>query len=302
MKIKKVIPSGYCKGVVRAIEIAKQARKDNPNDNIYVLGMIVHNRYITEALKLYDITTLDDSIKSKEELIDEIDDGIVIFTAHGISEKIKNKAIQKGLKVIDASCIDVIKTQNIIKKKLSEGFNVLYIGKNRHPEAEAVLAIDKKIQLISNINELDSTEISEPIFVTNQTTMSIFEIQDINNRIKEKWPNATILEEICNATSIRQKAIMDLKDCDLLYVVGDPKSNNTNKLKQIALQSGIKKVLMIENAHDIDIKDLNVDNIYVTAGASTPTYLTNQVIECLNKFNESGSLIKEEIKIDKLIS
>lgn len=301
MQIKKVIPSGYCKGVINAIEIAKKARRDNMDTPIYILGMIVHNSYVTEALNTLDIITLDDKKKTKEELLDEIDSGIVIFTAHGIAESIKEKAIDKGLKIIDASCSDVIKTQDIIKEKIKEGFNVLYIGKKNHPEALAVLSISQNIRLITSIGDLEEFQISEPIFVTNQTTMSIFEIREINEKIKEKWPKAIICEEICNATSMRQKAIMNLKDCDLLYVVGDPRSNNTNKLKQIALDSGIKKVRMIETAKEIDENDLDVENIYVTAGASTPTYLTNQVIECLNSYNLNHELNIQDIDIYKIL-
>ena len=92
MNVKKVIPSGYCKGVIRAIELAKKTRLENKEAKIYVLGMIVHNRYVAEALKRYRIETLDDKAKSKEELLDKIDDGIVIFTAHGIADRIKKKA------------------------------------------------------------------------------------------------------------------------------------------------------------------------------------------------------------------
>lgn len=301
MKIKKVIPSGYCKGVINAIEIAKKARRDNMDAPIYILGMIVHNSYVTEALNTLDIITLDDKKKTKEELLDEIDSGIVIFTAHGIAESIKEKATNKGLTIIDASCSDVIKTQDIIKEKIKEGFNILYIGKKNHPEALAVLSISQNIHLISSIDDIKKTQIPEPIFVTNQTTMSIFEIRNINEKIKEKWPKAIICEEICNATSMRQKAIMNLKNCDLLYVVGDPRSNNTNKLKQIALDSGIKKVKMIETAKEIDENDLDVENIYVTAGASTPTYLTNQVIECLNNYNLNHELNIQDIDIYKIL-
>ncbi len=301
MKIKKVIPSGYCKGVINAIEIAKKARRDNMDAPIYILGMIVHNSYVTEALNTLDIITLDDKKKNKEELLDEIDSGIVIFTAHGIAESIKEKATNKGLTIIDASCSDVIKTQDIIKEKIKEGFNVLYIGKKNHPEALAVLSISQNIHLISSIDDIKKTQIPEPIFVTNQTTMSIFEIRNINEKIKEKWPKAIICEEICNATSMRQKAIMNLKNCDLLYVVGDPRSNNTNKLKQIALDSGIKKVRMIETAKEIDENDLDVENIYITAGASTPTYLTNQVIECLNNYNLNHELNIQDIDIYKIL-
>lgn len=230
MQIKKVVPSGYCKGVMNAINLAKKAHKENPNENIYVLGMIVHNKYVTKALEQYNIKTL---IGDKAELIEQINEGIVIFSAHGISEQIKNRAIEKGLKFVDASCIDVIRTQNNIKKYLAAGYKVLYIGKLNHPEAEAVLSISQDIQLITKNQDILDSPFTGKIYVTNQTTMSIFEVAHYFEKIKEKYPDAIIEREICHATSSRQEAILKLNECDLLYIVGDPKSNNTNKLKEI---------------------------------------------------------------------
>ena len=302
MKIKKVIPSGYCKGVVRAINLVKETRIKNPNEKIYVLGMIVHNSYITKALAYHDIITLDDSKNTKEELIDQIDEGIIVFTAHGIADSLKDKVTKKGLRYVDASCTDVIKTKDIVKDKLHNGYEVLYIGKQNHPEAEAVLAESKHIHLITKIADIENLKHYEKVFVTNQTTMSILEIHKIFDKILEKFPNANMQPEICNATRTRQEAVINLDDCDLLYIVGDPKSNNSNKLKEIAIENGVDKVRLIEAALEIDEEDLqNVENIYVTAGASTPTYLTNQVIKTLEDFNETGILKKPDVDLSQII-
>lgn len=304
MKIKKVIPSGYCKGVVRAIEIAKKTRKDNPEAKIYVLGMIVHNRYITTALQQYDIITLEAKNKSKTELIDQIEKGsIIIFTAHGISDKIKEYVENKGLQYVDASCGDVIATQNIVKRYLDNNYEVLYIGKKDHPEAEAVLAISDKVHLITCKEDLLKTDNKyEKLLVTNQTTMSILDVSEIFDAVKQKFPGAVFEKEICNATTMRQKAIIDLTDCDLLYIIGDPASNNTNKLKELACRQGIPKVRMIECAQDIEVDDFTgVENIYVTAGASTPTYLSEQVILALTDYNDTGILKKPMIDLSQII-
>jgi len=285
MEIRKVIPSGYCKGVVNAIRLAKQTRIDNPEDKIYVLGMLVHNSYVSEELSALGIITLDDSRKSKEELLDEINEGIIIFTAHGISEKIKNKAIAKGLRYVDASCVDVLKTQSIIKEKLQDGYDVIYFGKRKHPEAEAVISISDKIHLVTDQSDLEDLVIdNDKIFLTNQTTMSYLELKDLIASAQQKYPDIIIQKEICNATSSRQEAIYKLQDCDLLFVVGDIKSNNTNKLVEVGKQSGIKKVLLIQNYKDINEDDLkDVNRIYVTAGASTPPLLINEVIDHLKR-------------------
>ena len=288
MEIKKVIPSGYCKGVVNAIRMAKDARKQYPDEKIYVLGMLVHNSYVSQELSDLGIVTLDDSTASKDQLVDEIDQGIVIFTAHGISDAIKEKVRNKGLKYVDASCVDVLKTQNVIREYLDKGYDILYFGKKKHPEAEAVLSISDRIHLLTSIEDLQALDIENPkLFLTNQTTMSYLELKDLLEEARKKYPQVIIEKEICNATSSRQLAISSLKDCDLLYVVGDRKSNNTNKLADIGIKHGIKKVLLIQSYEDIVSDDLkDIDKVYVTAGASTPPKLINEVIQYLTEISK----------------
>ncbi|MBQ1533871.1 MAG: 4-hydroxy-3-methylbut-2-enyl diphosphate reductase [Erysipelotrichaceae bacterium] len=284
MEIRKVVPSGYCKGVVNAIRLAKKTREENPNEKIYVLGMLVHNSYVSKELADLGIITLDDTFKSKADLLDEIVEGIVIFTAHGIADSIKEKAKAKGLRYVDATCVDVLKTQNIIKEYLDRGFDVIYFGKRKHPEAEAVLSISERIHLVTDEADLDHLQIgNDKVFLTNQTTMSYLELSDLMKAAKEKYPDIVTEGEICNATSSRQLAVNDLEDCDLLYVVGDVKSNNTGKLADIGRKKGIRKVFLIQSYKDIDIEDLkDVDKIYVTAGASTPPKLIDEVISFLS--------------------
>ena len=283
MKIKKVIPSGYCKGVVNAIKLALKTRKENPDVPVYILGMLVHNDYVSRQLEAEGIITLYDEQKSKEELLDEIDEGVIIFTAHGISDAIKQKVTAKGLRYVDATCVDVLKTQQLIKERLKDAYEVLYFGKKGHPEAEAVLSISNQIHLISSMKDIDALSAAgDKLFFTNQTTMSYLELKEIIGYLKERYPQIIVQPEVCNATSSRQEAIYALEDCDLLYVVGDKRSNNTNMLKEIGLKHGIKKVFLIQTYQDIDKNDLkDSENIYVTAGASTPPELINEVISYL---------------------
>ncbi|MBR3251627.1 MAG: 4-hydroxy-3-methylbut-2-enyl diphosphate reductase [Erysipelotrichaceae bacterium] len=285
MEVNRVVPSGYCKGVVNAIKLAKKTRADNPDAKIYILGMLVHNSFVSEELASLGIVTLDDSFKSKEELLDEVDDGIIIFTAHGISDQIKNKAAAKGLRYVDATCVDVLKTQNIIKDYLNDDYEIIYFGKRKHPEAEAVLSISDKIHLVTDEKDLETLDLKEKkLFLTNQTTMSYLELNDLIEKVKQIYPQIIVQQEICNATSSRQEAIARLVDCDLLYVVGDSKSNNTNKLVDIAKEQGIRKVLLIHSYKDIDTNDLeDVKKVYVTAGASTPPLLIDEVISFLKE-------------------
>lgn len=284
MEIKRVVPSGYCKGVVNAINIVKKTKEQYPNENIYILGMIVHNSYVSKQMEDLGVITLEDSNLSKEELLDTIDKGVVIFTAHGISDKIKQKALDKGLICVDASCVDVLKNKDLIKSYLDKDYDVIYFGKKKHPEAEAVLSLSDNIHLVSNIEDIENLNISnDKLFITNQTTMSYLEVEDMLKLIKNKYPTCIIQKEICNATSSRQLAITNIKDGDVLYVVGDVKSNNTNKLKEIGSKY-FKKAFLINNYKEINKKDLvNQNKIYVTAGASTPPILIDEVIDYLSK-------------------
>lgn len=284
MEIKRVVPSGYCKGVVNAINIVKKTKEQYPNENIYILGMIVHNSYVSKQMEDLGVITLEDQNLSKEELLDTIDKGVVIFTAHGISDKIKQKALDKGLICVDASCVDVLKNKDLIKSYLDKGYDVVYFGKKNHPEAEAILSLSNNIHLVSNISDINNLNISnDNLFITNQTTMSYLEVEDMLKLIKDKYPTCIIQKEICNATSSRQLAITNIKDGDVLYVVGDVKSNNTNKLKEIGSKY-FKKVFLISNYKEINKKDLvNENKIYVTAGASTPPILIDEVIDYLSK-------------------
>lgn len=131
MEIIKVSPRGFCKGVVNAIEIAKRTRKQHPSVPITILGMLVHNQKIVDALTTYNIQTLDIPNKTRSELLDYIDEGYVIFTAHGVSDAVIQKAQNKGLKVVDATCEYVSLIHRLVKQKLEEGYEIGYIGKKR---------------------------------------------------------------------------------------------------------------------------------------------------------------------------
>ena len=284
MEIRRILPSGYCKGVINAINIVRKAREEHADKKIYILGMIVHNSYVTDELSKMGIITLDDPLKSREELLDEIDEGVVIFTAHGIADPVKEKALAKGLTVIDATCSDVLKTRELVKEHLDNGYDVIYFGKARHPEAESILSLSPFIHFITSKEDIGKLDINnDRIIVTNQTTMSYLELEEMFEMLKEKYPHCIIEKEICNATSARQKAVTDVRDGDVLYVVGDLKSNNTNKLAAIG-KNNFKNVYLISSKDEINKKDLiGQDKIYVTAGASTPPKLIDEVLEYLNE-------------------
>ena len=287
MNIKRVYPSGFCQGVILALQKVRKAAEENPGVPIYILGMIVHNSFVVEAIRQLGIISLDDAKSSKEQLLDTIDEGIVIFTAHGISNRIKQKAIDKGLKVIDASCPFVLKNEELISSYLDKGYEVIYIGKKNHPESDAVIDLSDKVHLVEKECDLEELKVNtDRILVTNQTTMSVFDTNELIEKIKARYPEAIVAEEICDATRLRQQAIMKLQDTDMLIVVGDPRSNNTEQLCSIGRRCGIKEVYKFETAADVPELNLENKNISVTAGASTPKYLTDNVIRYLQTGNE----------------
>lgn len=297
--IIKVSPQGYCGGVLKAIEIAKQTRNQFPTTPITILGNLVHNEYVKKALSLYQINTIEDPKKNRMELLDEVQEGIIIFTAHGVSKDVQKKAQDKGLQIVDASCPFVLQTQNIIHQKLEEGYTILYIGKNHHPEAEAIYTMSDKVHLIQP-NDLIPDDLEEPIFVTNQTTMSIMDIKDTFHSILNQYPNAEIHDEICNATRIRQQAVLNLihQNVDTLIVVGDPTSNNTKQLANIGKQAQIPQIIEIQDVSQLQVEQLKKGStIAITSGASTPTYLTEQITTYLEKY----PCKKQEIRIQDIL-
>ncbi|MBR0137517.1 MAG: 4-hydroxy-3-methylbut-2-enyl diphosphate reductase [Erysipelotrichaceae bacterium] len=293
MEVKRIYPSGYCKGVALALSKVRKAVEDYPDLPVYVLGMIVHNRYIVEAFDRMGVITLQSKEKTKKELLEEIGSGVVIFTAHGSDPKLREYAAEKGLIVIDATCPDVRKNEDLIKEHLAQGYSVIYIGVRNHPEAEAVLSLNDDIHLVSDFKDIEELNIDNPlILLTNQTTMSILQTGEMIKAIQKKYPEIKTVEEICDATYRRQMAVAQEKEADTLVVVGDPVSNNTSQLVKMADAENIRRIYKVQNAQELAQYDLSeCEKIAVTAGASTPDYLIRQVIAYLQTADQQHLLI-----------
>ncbi|MGC4376006.1 4-hydroxy-3-methylbut-2-enyl diphosphate reductase [Fictibacillus sp. Mic-4] len=301
MEVIKISPRGYCYGVVDAMVLARQAAK-NPTlpRPIYILGMIVHNKHVTEAFNEEGIITLDG--ESRLDLIKNIDSGTVIYTAHGVSPEVRRIAHEKGLYEIDATCPDVTKTHDLIREKEREGYEVIYIGKKGHPEPEGAIGIAPEIvHLIEKPEDIDHLKItSEKILITNQTTMSQWDVAEIIKQLLKKYPHAEVHKEICLATQVRQEAVAEqAKDCDLVIVVGDPRSNNSNRLAQVSEEIAGTKAYRIADVTEIELDWLKgVQKVGVTSGASTPTPITKEVIQFLTQYDENDpSTWKRERKV-----
>ena len=280
MKIEILEPFGYCAGVERAMKMALEVKKAHQDQEVVVLGMLVHNADALNELSKAGITTIFDENKSLVELIDRVDNNaIVILTAHGHSLAVEEELNRRKIEFIDATCPFVTLTENVIKKAVSENRDVLYLGKKNHPEANAALSISSKVHLIEPKNVHLDEKYSHPL-VISQTTFSESEIAQTIFFIKDALKEVTVSESICQASTLRQNALKNLsKDVELIYVVGGKNSNNTKTLFEIASSTHPKaKVLMIENANDINKKDLlGLNYVAISSGASTPREITLEV-------------------------
>jgi 4-hydroxy-3-methylbut-2-enyl diphosphate reductase len=290
MKVIPITPRGYCYGVVDAMVMALQTAQNATMPRpIYILGMIVHNAHVTEAFEREGVITLDGP--NRLEILEQIEHGTVIFTAHGVSPEVRQKAIAKGLTVVDATCPDVTKTHDLIRTKVAAGYEVIYIGKHGHPEPEGVLGVaPNRIYLIEHEAEIEALPAhlaTSQIVVTNQTTMSQWDIRHLIQRVCERYPQAEVHNEICLATQVRQEAVAtQAKQADVVIVVGDPKSNNSNRLVQVSEENAGVKAYRVANVTEIDPQWLmHVQTVAVSSGASTPTLITKEVITYLENFD-----------------
>jgi 4-hydroxy-3-methylbut-2-en-1-yl diphosphate reductase len=307
MNVIKIAPRGYCYGVVDAMVIARNAALDKSLPRpIYILGMIVHNKHITDAFEEEGIVTLDG--QNRKEILEKVESGTVIFTAHGVSPEVREIAKRKGLVTIDATCPDVTKTHDLIRQKEKEGYTVIYIGKKNHPEPEGAIGVAPHIvHLVEKEEDVDNLSIqAENLIVTNQTTMSQWDVAQVMEKIKEKYPHAEFHKEICLATQIRQEAVAEQAGvADVLIVVGDPRSNNSNRLAQVSEEIAHTKAYRIADISELELDwIMQAKTVAVTAGASTPTPITKEVITFLEGFDPANELtwVKEnKVPLSKIL-
>lgn len=286
MKINLINPHGYCFGVKKAIEKAENASKNaNLKKPIYMLGNIIHNKNVIEDIKKLGIKVIESS-KTRYEMLDEIESGTVIFSAHGVSPRVYDKALKKNLDIIDATCPNVKMIHDRIIKNLGDGKKILYVGTKKHPECEGVLEIDSKIILIESINDLINLDKNESYYITCQTTLSTLDLKEIFDYIKSNFKSIILDNKICNATLKRQEALLN-SDADMTIVVGDKSSSNSKKLKDIFEKKYNKPSILVESLIDLEGYDFNnINSINLTSGASTPEYALNEIYEYLKEMKK----------------
>lgn len=295
MIVRKINPQGYCKGVILALDkCVKTINNPNTKRPIYLLGMIIHNKIVCSELKSKGVIILEGS--DKLELIKNITTGTVIISAHGVSTKVKNSLSTLNVDIIDTTCPDVAKVHNNVFKHLNSGYEILYIGKKNHPEAIGVLEEDDKVHLIDSLESISNIDKNKKYYVTNQTTLSHDTLSIYHEEIKKVLNDVIIENNICLATTKREKALYDIKT-DLIVVVGDHSSSNTKKLYEVAKNKAHSKcVIAIERACDLLKYNLSTyTEAYVTSGASTPNKIVDQVIRFLESDCKDKTILNEKL-------
>lgn len=274
-------PRGFCAGVDRAIEIVEKALKLY-GPPIYVRHEIVHNKFVVEDLKNKGAVFVNE--------VDEIPDGsITVFSAHGVSEKVENSAKLRDLPIIDATCPLVTKVHKEAQKWEAEDREIILIGHDGHPEVEGTSGrVKNGVILVEKEEDVENIKVKnqKKLAYVTQTTLSVDDTRNIILALKKRFPDieGPELRDICYATQNRQNAVHELaKKVDLMLVIGSKNSSNSNRLRDLAEEMGIKSYL-IDGASDINSKWLNnVEKIGITAGASAPEILVSEVIDHLLK-------------------
>jgi 4-hydroxy-3-methylbut-2-en-1-yl diphosphate reductase len=289
-------PRGFCAGVDRAIEIVERAI-EALGAPIYVRHEIVHNRFVVEKLRAKGAVFVD-------ELADVPDDATVVFSAHGVSQAVREEARGRGLRIFDATCPLVTKVHIEVARLCKAGRDVVLIGHAGHPEVEGTMGqwsaehAQGGIYLVESVDDVARLELDHPqhvAFVT-QTTLSVDETREIIAALRARFPaiEGPRRDDICYATQNRQDAVRTLaQQCDVVFVIGSPNSSNSNRLRELAERQGIPAHL-IDGPEDVRAEWLaGRSRVGVTAGASAPESLVQGVID---RLKEAGATSLREIE------
>jgi len=297
-KIFLLKPRGFCAGVVRAIDVVKIAL-DLYGPPVYVRKEIVHNKHVVDELR--------DAGAIFVEELDEVPEGArAIFSAHGVAPSVRRQATDRHLDVIDATCPLVTKVHLEAVRFARDGFSIVLIGHKDHDEVIGTLGeVPGRSFLVETVEDVDRLELPDPARVRylTQTTLSLDETRDIIVRLKQRFPliQGPPAQDICYATENRQMAVKAISECvDLLLVVGSQNSSNSKRLVEVGDNFGVKSHL-VNDCGDIDPQWLQgVKNVGVTAGASAPEHLVQELMQFLKDASfhrmEEVELVDEDVR------
>ncbi len=256
MEVVRITPRGYCHGVVDAFRIAKRVR-ESTDGPVYMLGHLVHNTHATDDLQRQGIDLVDPP--NRLAGLDMISEGTVIFTAHGVSPQVKRRAAERGLRAVDATCSDVVRTHELVRDLASRGYEVIYVGRRGHPEPEGVLGeAPGHVHLVQDLEDVERLDIPRGrVAVTCQTTLSMWDTEEMIEAVRRRYPEVEVY--------------------------------NSNRLVEVVRKLGGKPAHLVDRLEDIDPGWFRgVKRVGVTSGASTPSQLTRRVIEFLEQLEPPG--------------
>ena len=295
MEIKLANPRGFCAGVDRAIDIVNRAL-DIFGAPIYVRHEVVHNKFVVESLRDRGAIFVDE--------LDEVPDGVnVIFSAHGVSQAVRQEAVSRQLTVFDATCPLVSKVHRESEQLYKRGYDIILIGHNDHPEVVGTMGQLPKgsIKLVETINDaatLDTKYFSKPVAYITQTTLSVDDTAEIIKSLKKKFPDIKepVKEDICYATTNRQLAVKEIAPkCDIFFVIGSRNSSNSVRLVEVAKKAGCKNSMLMYFEKEIPKDDLrNSETIGISSGASAPEELVQNL---LNEVKKDREVTIEEVVV-----
>ena len=285
MKVIKAKTAGFCFGVKRAVDTVYE-QADTCGGPIYTYGPIIHNEEVVKDLESRGVSV----IRSEEEL-ESITEGTVIIRSHGVEKRICDKLLGKGLRIVDATCPFVKKIHNIVEKESAEGKYILIIGNPDHPEVIGIRGwAGSNVSVIQNAGDIEKVDFSKnkKICVVSQTTFNYNKFQDLVEIIKKKSYDISVLNTICNATKERQTEARSIAESvDAMIVIGDKHSSNTQKLYEIC-RNACNNTYYIQTLDDLDLNQLgSVETVGITAGASTPNNIIEEVQNNVNRMRSS---------------
>lgn len=287
MNVELIKPYGFCTGALKAIDLVKKVRKDNPDNNIILFGPILHNENINELMNNLKIKVLDLPYEAYSDIIDTLSiDDIVILPAHGHDNYLEEKLLRKGILYVDATCPIIKKIHDLILIDYADR-DIIYIGKKSHIEAITTTSLKENIFLfdINDHTDLTQYHISKPI-ILYQTTLTKYDVKDSIKIIKKIFPDAQEGKTLCRQCTIRQNnLIKSLDDNVFVIVVGSKNSSNTISLLNIYYKTTKNENIMLVNSLD-EVKKMNFNKNYkyiITSGTSTP----NSIVESIYKYIRS---------------
>ena len=297
MRILLASPRGFCAGVDRAIEIVEQAlaRFGPP---VYVRHEIVHNRHVVDSLKAKGAVFVDDPHDAPRG-------ALLIYSAHGVSPAVREAADAQGLRTIDATCPLVTKVHLEAQRFAREGYEIVLVGHAGHVEVEGTMGhAPERMRLVQDASDVASLAVAEPskLAVLTQTTLSVDDTRAVTDALRARFPEIRLprKDDICYATQNRQNAVKELvREADLVLVVGAPESSNSNRLVEIAQKAGVAAHL-VQSASDVRAEWLSgVATVGVTAGASAPESVVQDVVARLRALGGAESRIESQPIVDE---